>query len=323
MPAFLRRGCGFAHRQLPAQVLYYVIDKYEGESEVLKGIFLIVGAATAWGMGGVAGQYLHEYHQTDMVWLVMSRQILAGLLFLLYAGAVQKQNIFSVLRQMPQDIIAFSFCGILGAQLGFYYTIGLCNAATATVMQYMAPVYVMLWMSYKHRRWPEGRELLGIVGAVVGVFLIATHGSLDSLAISPLALLIGLTSAVSYAYYSIKPVEMLKHYSSALIIGWGQLISGLALILWRNPFTPSGNWDMHAYWAFGYLLLGATILSYALYLQGLKIVGPTKASLISCAEPLASIISVVFLLGTKLLVPDFIGMGCIIFTVLLLSLPKK
>lgn len=290
---------------------------------MLKGIFLIVGAATCWGMGGVSGQYLNQYHQADMVWLCMVRQILAGLLFLLYAAVVQKQNIFTILKEHPADTVEFSFFGILGAQLGFYYTISLCNAATATVLQYMAPMYVMLWMAYKSRRCPDVRELIGIVGAVTGVFLIATHGSLDSLAISPVALVIGVVSAMSYAYYSIKPVEMLKTYTAANLIGWGQLISGLAVIFWRNPFTPAGNWDTHAYLAFAYLLLGATIASYALYLAGLKIVGPTKASLISCAEPLASIISVVLLLDTKLTVPDYIGMACIIFTVLLLSLPKK
>lgn len=290
---------------------------------MLKGIILIVFAATFWGMGGVAGQYLSQYHQADMVWLVMLRQILAGFLFLLFAALVQKQNIFTVLRRNPVDILEFSFFGILGAQLGFYVTIGMCNAATATVLQYMAPIYVMLWMTYKSRRWPDARELVGIVGALTGVFLIATHGSLDSLAISPAALCIGLVSAVSYAYYSIKPGEMLKTYTAATIIGWGQLISGLSLILWRNPLVAEGNWDLHAYLAFTYLLLGATIASYALYLMGLKIVGPTKASLISCAEPLASIISVVVLLDTKLVLPDLIGMGCIIFTVLLLSIPKK
>lgn len=211
----------------------------------------------------------------------------------------------------------------MGAQLGFYYTIGLCNAATATVLQYMAPIYVMLWMSYKSRKIPDGRELIGIVGALVGVFLIATHGSLDSLAISPIALTIGVLSALSYAYYSIKPGQMLKKYTAATLIGWGQLISGVALIIWRNPFTPAGHWDMSGYLAFAYLLLGATIASYAFYLAGLKIVGPTKASLISCAEPLASIISVVLLLNTELAGADYIGMACIIFTVLLLSLPKK
>ena len=213
---------------------------------MLKGILLIVGAAACWGMGGVSGQYLYQYHQADAVWLVMVRQIIGGLLFLSFAAVVQKQNIVQALRSNPRDLLEFSFLGILGAQLGFYYTIALCNAATATVLQYMAPIYVMLWMSYKNRRLPEGRELLGIVGAVAGVFLIATHGSLDSLALSPAALSIGLASAVSYAYYSIKPVAMLQKYYATVIIGWGQLLSGLFLLLWRNPFAPVGSWDTAA-----------------------------------------------------------------------------
>ena len=290
---------------------------------MLKGILLIIGAATCWGMGGVAGQYLYEYHQADSVWLVMIRQIVGGLIFLSFGTLVQKQNVFKALRETPRDLVEFSFLGILGAQLGFYYTIGLCNAATATVLQYMAPIYVMLWVSYKNRRCPEGRELLGIVGAILGVFLIATHGSIDSLALSPEALIIGLLSAISYAYYSIKPIEMLKRYSASVIIGWGQLLSGLFLLFWRNPFSAPGNWDTNAVLAMCYLVLGATIASYGLYLQGLKIVGPTKASLISCAEPLASIIAVVVLLGTRLVLPDLLGMACIIFTVLILSIPKK
>ena len=201
---------------------------------MLKGIFLIICAATCWGMGGVAGQYLYQYHQADMIWLCMVRQILAGCMFLLFAAFVQKQDIFAILKADTLNIIEFSFLGILGAQLGFYYTIGLCNAATATVLQYMAPLYVMLWMSYKSRKIPDVRELIGIVGALVGVFLIATHGTLDSLAISPMALTIGVLSALSYAYYSIKPGQMLKKYTAATLIGWGQLISGVALSLYAR-----------------------------------------------------------------------------------------
>ncbi len=290
---------------------------------MLKGIILIICAAACWGMGGVAGQYLFQYHQVDAFWLCMVRQIIAGSLFLLYTAVITRHNIFKILRGHFLSVLCFSFVGILGAQLGFYYTISLCNAATATVLQYTAPILVMVWMSYKNRSLPEGRELLGIVGAIVGVFLIATHGSLDSLAISPFALIVGLLSAVSYAFYSIQPVELLKKYPATVIIGWGQLLSGLSLIAVRNPFAPVGSWNGYAYLAMAYLILGATIASYALYLAGLKIVGSTKASLISCAEPLASIIAVVLLLDTKLVLPDYIGMGSIIFTVLLLSIPKK
>ncbi len=290
---------------------------------MIKGILCIIGAATLWGMGGVSGQYLYTYHNADPIWLVMIRQIIGGSLFLLYSFLVQKQNVVAALRTHTRDMLEFSFLGILTSQLGFYYMISLSNAATSTVLQYMAPVYVMLWMSYKEKRCPEKRELVGIVLAVVGVFLIATHGSLDSLALSPMALLIGFISAVGYAYYSIKPVNMLKQHTSATIIGWGQLLSGLFLLLFRNPFAPAGNWDVYAVLAAGYLILGATIGSYGLYLKGLPIIGSTKASLISCFEPLASICAVVLLLHTKLAMMDYIGMACIILTVVLLSIPRK
>ena len=280
-------------------------------------------SAVFWGLGGVAGQYLYTYQETDPVWLCMVRQIIAGVLFLIYTAVVRRENIFDIFKEFTPQILVFSFLGILGAQLGFYYTISLCNAATATVLQYMAPIFVMMWMAYKSRSMPEDRELLGIVGALLGVFLISTHGNLDSLAISPEALIIGLLSAVSYALYSVYPLDMLKKYSATVVIGWGQFISGVSLIAFRNPFVSLTDWDIGAYMAMTYLVIGATTLTYALYLFGLKIVGPTKATLISCAEPLTSIVAVVLFMGTVLTMEDVIGMGCIIFTVLLLSIPKK
>ena len=96
---------------------------------MLKGIVLIVLAAAFWGLGGVAGQYLFQYHQVDAVWLVMVRQIVAGLLFLLYTAIVVRHNILTIMREHFLSLLCFSFVGILGAQLGFYYTISLCNAA--------------------------------------------------------------------------------------------------------------------------------------------------------------------------------------------------
>ena len=103
----------------------------------------------------------------------------------------------------------------------------------------------------------------------------------------------------------------------------GTIFIGGFLCIFINPFEPSGHWDGAAVAAMVYLILGATVLSYSVFLVGLKVVGATKASLISCAEPLASIIAVVLWLKTPLTLEDLVGMTCIILTVVLLSLPKK
>lgn len=290
---------------------------------MLKGIFYVFIAASVWGGGGVAGQYMFQLHGVDAIWAVMVRQIVAGGLFLLFTGLGLKKNIFEVLKDHPWKILSFSFLGILGAQLGYYYGISLCNAATVTVIQYTAPIYVLLWVAFANRRVPELREIVGMMLAMFGVFMISTHGSLDTLVISPKALIIAWLSAFSYAYYTVAPVELLKKYPATMIIGWGQLLSGLSLMALRNPFTPVGEWNFGTYVAFIYLVLGATVFTYAAYLQGLKIIGPTKASLVSCAEPVSSVVLMVLVIGTPLTWQDLLGMGCIIFTVTLLSLPKK
>ena len=258
------------------------------------GVIFILLAAAAWGLGGVAGQFLFQFYDVGAPWLIAVRQIIAGVVFLGYL-LCRGENIWAVLQDKEdrKDLLAFSFLGLLGAQFGFYYTISLCNAATATVLQYTAPIFVMLWMSWKNRCLPEGREFVGII------------------------------SAISLAFYTVMPFRLLQKYSTTLIIGWGQFLSGGFLCIFINPFEPSGHWDGAAVAAMVYLILGATVLSYSVFLVGLKVVGATKASLISCAEPLASIIAVVLWLKTPLTLEDLVGMTCIILTVVLLSLPKK
>lgn len=290
---------------------------------MVKGAIFVVIAAALWGGGGVAGQYLYMHEVMGPFWLVMVRQVLAGLAFLAYAVLVDREKPLQVLKDEPLSILAFSFLGVLGAQLGFYYTISLCNAATATVLQYTAPVLIVLWFIIKEKRNPELRELIGLLGAFAGVFLISTHGKLDSLAISPAALTVGLLSSVSYAFYDIMPVKLMQRHSIATILGLGQFISGSSLLFFVNPFDISPNWDVRAFITFAYLVIGATIVSFGVYLKGLRLIGPVKASLISCAEPLSSILLVVLFLGVQLSLEDYVGMGCIIITVMLLSLPKK
>lgn len=287
------------------------------------GILLVLIAALAWGLGGVSGQYLFSKHNVTSWWLISVRMLLGGIIFLGYDYFINKTDIFDLIKNHTREVVGFAFGGLLGAQLFFYWCIELCNAATATVIQYTAPIMIMVWSVCKSKRAPGIREILGTIGALTGVFLIATHGRLDSLAISFQALVTGLISAIGYALYSILPVDLIKKYNTLTVVGWGHIIPGIFLCSITSPWHIPGQWDGNALLAFIFLILGATVVSFGFYLSGMRIIGPVKASLLCCAEPLSSIFFVVTFLGTKLENMDYVGMLCIIFTVSILSLPKK
>ena len=76
---------------------------------------------------------------------------------------------------------------------------------------------------------------MAIAFAVLGTFILVTHGDMGRLNISSTALFFGIASAFALAIYTVQPVKLLNKYNSAVIIGWGMLIGGLAFSFVKAP----------------------------------------------------------------------------------------
>lgn len=283
-----------------------------------KGIFYCIIASIFWGTGGVAGQYLFEEIHIDPLWLIFVRQGSAGIGFLAYSY-FKKEDMLQIFREDWKDLIPFSIVGLLLAQIGYYYGVMLSNAAVTTVIMYTEPMYVLMWMAYKNKCLPSTKEISCLLLAFVGVFLVTTHGSFEEMAITPLAFAMAMLSAVSYAFYSVQPMHLLNKYGNTLVLGWANILSAISLLTVTSPYNYPQTWDMSASISMAYLIFCATLLTFFLYTKGLVIIGSTKASLLACAEPLSSIISMVIFLGTPVFMMDIIGMGLIIVAVCIIS----
>lgn len=289
------------------------------------GSLLVMLSAAMWGLSGVCGQFLFENYHPAPVWLIAVRQVAAGILFLLCMG-LKGEPLFAIWHSGQKNIkeMLWFTLGLLGAQFMYYFTISVSNAPTSTILQYQAPIFIILWQAFVQRRMPEGRELLGVVLAMTGVFLISTHGNPAHLVISPVALASGELSAVALCIYMIAPENILKQFPTMLIMGWGQLISSLCLLPFFNLIDSGVSvWTPAAAGAVIFIILGGTIIPFTVFLAGVKVIGPTKASLISCFEPLATILFTVLFLGTVLLPVDYLGMACILVTVFMLTIRKN
>jgi len=84
--------------------------------------------------------------------------------------------------------VIFAFVGLFLNQFSYLQAIALSNAGTATVLQYLCPVIILVYICLKNRTAPTASEVTSIVLAMAGTFLIATHGQWNQLSVTPLGL---------------------------------------------------------------------------------------------------------------------------------------
>lgn len=292
-------------------------------NKVLMGSIFCILAACCWGVSGAAGQYLFNFTGITPEWLVSARTLVVGLLMLTFLQ-VRKGGVFAIWmdKEDRKGIIIFTLGGMLFMQYGYFAAINYCNAATATVLQYTAPVLIVVYLAIRNRKLPTAVECIAVAGCLLGTILLATHGDLKNLSLSPQALFWGLLSSVALAFYTVYPKKLLQKYNTMLLIGWSMLIGSFVMHFVHPSWEYAANWDISGVACMVFIIVFGTMTPYLLFLNGVKYIGPTKSSLYASAEPLASTIVSVVWLKVSLELMDYIGFIFIVAAVLLLSFVK-
>ncbi|EHO04935.1 DMT family transporter [Myroides odoratimimus] len=289
------------------------------------GFASAIFAAMLWGVSGAFAQFLFREKEFNAEWLVTVRLLISGVLMLLF-GIVRKNpdvvNIWKDKKDVIQ-LMLFSLLGMLTVQYTYFVTILHSNAATATVIQYTGPVFIAIYLALRLRKWPKPIEFLAIGMAMLGTFLLVTHGDINTLNITPTALIWGIASAIALAVYTLMPVHLLNRYSPIAIIGWSMLIAGIAMSIIHPPHKLEGIWDTDTYLAVLFIIFLGTLIPFYIFLMAIKNIGPQRASLLACAEPLSATLIAVVYFGVNFELMDYIGSLCIITTIFLLTKIKK
>ena len=276
---------------------------------------------TLWGINGVMGNYLFLNKNVTTPWLIPYRLILAGFLLLGYLYYKKGSKIFDILKN-PKDllqIVLFGLIGMLGTQYTYFSAIQFSNAAIATVLTYFGPTLVLIYMCLREKRKPLKYEIVSICLSSFGVFLLATHGDITSLQISFKALVWGILSALSVVFYTVQPESLLKKYGASIVVAWGMMIGGIFIAFVTKPWNINVTFDFITFLVLMLIIVFGTIIAFILYLTGVNIIGPTKASIIACIEPVAATICAILFLGVTFDFLDVIGFLCIISTIFIVA----
>lgn len=289
------------------------------------GIILTLLGATLWGVSGTSVQFIGNFRNMNLEWLLTMRLITAGLLTVLYGWTRQGNAIFNVFRNWRDTLglVIFGVFGMALCQYTYFRSIVIAGAGIATVLQYLAPSMIIIYLLMRYGKRPSTGEIISVILALVGTICLMGNNGFSFESFRSDVLFWGLLSAVGVAVYSVSPVRLLATYGTIPIVGFGMLLSGLvAAVLFQQPYSYA-TWDV---WTvvgcFNVVFLG-TIVSFNAYLEGVKRIGAVSGSILSSIEPISAAFFGWALLGNQFNWVGILGMAMIIATVIIIALEKR
>ena len=289
------------------------------------GIILTLLGATLWGVSGTSVQFIGNFRNMNLEWLLTMRLITAGLLTVLYGWIRQGNAIFNVFRNWRDTLglIIFGVFGMALCQYTYFRSIVIAGAGIATVLQYLAPSMIIIYLLVRYGKRPSTGEIISVILALVGTICLMGNNGFSFESFRSDVLFWGLLSAVGVAVYSVSPVRLVATYGTIPIVGFGMLLSGLvAAALFQQPHSYA-TWDV---WTvvgcFNVVFLG-TIVSFNAYLEGVKRIGAVSGSILSSIEPISAAFFGWALLGNQFNWVGILGMAMIIATVIIIALEKR
>lgn len=219
----------------------------------------------------------------------------------------------------PMLIVVISYAGIATTlYLSFEYISG----SLATIISFTFPAMVIAVEMIRGREKVRLVKILAVIISLVGLCLIVWSPNME---IKMLGVVFALLCAVCYTFYTVElSVPQLKDINSLVTAGYvlatSAIINFFRCLFTGNPILTENAQQL------GFMLLLAVVCAFAailLFCLGVKLIGPSNASIINTFEPVCACIFGYFLVGDVITPTMIIGGALVVAAVLLTNLPEK
>ena len=272
----------------------------------LKGYIMIAIAGTLWGTIGLFGKIFFSYG-FDPKLVVFCRLFVAFLIMFIFIYIKDKK----LLKFDKRGLVYTALIGLFSQALFnilYFETIKRTTIATAVILLYTAPIFLIIMGRIFYSELLTPTKISSLVLCVMGCFLTVTGGSLDTLNINSLGVLMGIGAGFTYALVTIISKAIIYDYHPLTIILYSFLFGWIFLVPFSHPMNLLYvNYNFPIIASIIGLGLIPTVLSYIFYITGLSYgVEASKAGIICSLEIVVSvIISCLFfkevIVGVKLL----------------------
>jgi drug/metabolite transporter (DMT)-like permease len=258
------------------------------------GYLLVVTAAVLFGLnGGVSRVAMGS--GLDPASFTTLRITGATLVFLGYAACFRRSALRRPRGSALLLVIALGLVGVTALQLTYNVAIDRLPLGIALLIEYLAPVLVVLWVRFVRKEPVHGRMWFAVALAVVGLAIVGQvwHG----LAFDGLGVVMALLAAVSFAAYFLLGEHHVGFDDPLRVILWAFVVATVAMNLiqpiWATPRLEGstsllGRLDQHAanpWLVIAVVVVLGTVVPFFLEMVALRHLAATVVTVVAMLEP--------------------------------------
>ncbi|MGB6677653.1 MAG: EamA family transporter [Terriglobales bacterium] len=299
----------------------------------VRGYLYIASAAFLWGVAAALGRAaftgrLLPRGQTlrpiDPLILSQSR---ATFSFIVLLFALVLMRGWKRLRVPVADFRRMFVLGILGVAASnylYYLAIQRTNVATAIILQYTAPILVLLYTVARGLQKPTIQRVAAVALAVTGIALVIGIFGSGGFRLDAIGVLAALGAAFSFAFYNIGGHSILARYDRWTVLLYVILSASLFWIVVNPPWKIVAAHYSGNQWLFLLVFSLISVLApFSLYFAGLQHLEPTRAIVVSCLEPVFSIVIAAVTLGEVMKPLQTVGILLVLIAIVVVQLPDR
>jgi drug/metabolite transporter (DMT)-like permease len=231
--------------------------------------------------------------------------------------------------KLPARDLAYCFLlgtlGVATSNYFYYVAIQRTNVAIAIIVQYTAPVWVLLYVVARRQQKLSVQKVSAVALAVTGIVLVINIFNRDSvLHLDAYGILAALLAAFSFAFYNVAGHGILARYDRWRVLLWTLAAASAFWLVINPPWRIAAAHYAPAQWLFLFVFSMISVLgAFSFYFLGLQYLEPTRAIIASCLEPVFSIVLAALLLGEVLRPIQTVGMIFVIAAIVIVQRPSR
>jgi drug/metabolite transporter (DMT)-like permease len=319
-----------------AQAAISNADDQNRSPHPLRGYLFIASAALLWGIAAALGRAVFTgklplgasaLRPIDPLILSQTRTTFSFLALVPFLVVFQGwQRIKLPIRDMVQCLVLGTL-GVAVSNYFYYVAIQRTNVATAIIVQYTAPVWVLLYVVARRQQPLSLQKVTAVALAVTGIALVIDIvGAMSGAGfhLDRYGIVAALLASFSFAFYNVAGHRILARHDRWRVLVWTLAGAAAFWLIINPPWKVAAAHYAAAQWVFLFLFSMISVLgAFSLYFLGLQYLEPTRAIVASCLEPVFSILLAALLLGEVLRPIQVLGIVLVLVAILIVQLPGR